>query len=131
MKKNHIVALSAAMVLVGLAGCDSNDRNRDYNTRTDRDSSMSTGATSTGQGGRRGYGVPDARSGTNSGTYDSTNYDSNRRNYDNRGTNSTGGSGTRPRNTLEPGMGVVDEKAKDGCCAGACAGSCDKSHKQN
>lgn len=38
MKKNHIVALSAAMVLVGLAGCDSNDRNRDYNTRTDRDS---------------------------------------------------------------------------------------------
>ncbi len=103
-----------ALALLGLTGCDSNDRNRDYNTTTSRDASMDNTATATGSGSNRGYYVPEHRMG--SGNYSATS-----------GTSTYDGS-TRPRHTSDPGMGMVDQKAKgDGCCAG----SCDTSAKQN
>lgn len=112
MKTKLIVGV-AALSLLGLTGCDSNDRNRDYNTTTNRDASMNNNATATGSGSSRGYYVPEHHMG-------SGNYNSN-----SRMSNTASGSGsTRPRNTVEPGMGIVDDKAKDGCCAG----SCEKKH---
>ncbi len=113
VKTNLIVGV-AALAFLGLTGCDSNDRNRDYNSTNNRDASMGDTATSTGSGGNRGYYVPEHRMGNNSG-------------YNGNSTTTGTGTTTRPRHTSDPGMGMVDEKAKDGCCAA----SCDKSGKQN
>lgn len=126
VKTKHFVAL-AGLALVGLAGCDSNDRNRDYNTRSDRGASMDT-ATSTGSGGNRGYYVPENRMGDYRGnTYDNRGMGTNNRGTGTSNTGTGNTNTTRPRNTMEPGMGMVNEKAKDGCCAS----SCDKSGTQN
>lgn len=110
MKTKLFVGVTA-LALLGLTGCDSNDRNRDYNRTTNRDASMGDMATSTGSGSNRGYYVPENRMG------DST--------YRGNNTGSTGssnyGGSTRPRHTSDPGMGMVDQKAKgDGCCAVPC-----------
>lgn len=124
MKIKLIVGV-ASLALLGLTGCDSNDRNRDYNTTTSRDASMDSTATSTGAGGQRGYYVPETRDNMrNTNTYNN--------NRTNMGSNSYGGTNTtnpnsnyndantRNRGTSNSGMGMVDEKAKDGCCGGSC-----------
>lgn len=112
MKTNFIVAVSA-LGLLALTGCESNNRNRN-STTTGRDASMNNTATSTGAGGNRGYYVPEHRM------------------HNTRATTTTRPASdtpatARPRNTVEPGMGMVDEKAKGGRCG---AVPCDEA-KQN
>lgn len=110
MKIKLIVGV-ASLALHGLTGCDSNDRNRDYNTTTSRDASMDSTATSTGAGGQRGYYVPETRDNTRD----------NMRNTNTTNPNSNyNDANARNRGTSNSGMGMVDEKAKDGCCGGSC-----------
>lgn len=105
VKTKHVVAMSGVVMMAGLVGCESNRNNdRSYG-------STSNTATGTGLGGSRGYFTHEDRSSEHGGTGYST-PSTRSGNYDN--------TNTRPRNTNQPGMGMVNDKAKDGCCAKPC-----------
>lgn len=115
MKTKHVMAMSAVVMVAGLVGCESNRNNdRSYG-------SASNTATGTGLGGSRGYFTHEDRSSEHGGTgYTTPNTRSGNYNNTNTRSGNYNNTNTRPRNTNQPGMGMVNDKAKNGCCAKPC-----------